>query len=188
VKAMNKEETIAREDHDLLLLSIQDPAVFSAIVERYQEAFLRKAVTIIGNEEDARDIVQDAFVKIYLNAAKFEKRESSAFSSWAYKILLNTCFTHYRRCKRGGGLVSLDETILAEEAKGIEEETNMDKFLLVLSKIPAKFSKLLRLLVVDGKSAKDVALSEGISEGAARVRIHRAKESFKKALVQNTNL
>ncbi len=186
---MKERENTAQSDHDLLFLSVHDPEVFGTIVDRYQEAFLRKAVTIIGNEEDAKDVVQEVFVKIYLNAGKFERRAGAVFSSWAYKILLNSCFSHYKKGKRDRGSVSFDETILSESESGaVVEESNIERFLLILSKIPENASRLLRLLVLEGKSYQELAKLEGVSDNNLRVKIHRAKTTFKKILIENPHL
>ncbi len=185
---MVEHEDTKRSDQELLFSSIADPAVFARIVDRYQAPFIRKALTILGTDEDAQDVVQEAFVKIYLNAEKFEPRASAAFSSWAYKILLNTCYSHYKKHKRARGDVSLDETLLVGDVDEVVEESHLERFLAVLSKIPASAARLLYPLVVEGKSYQDLARLEGVTDSTMRVRVHRAKSSFKKALIQNQNL
>jgi RNA polymerase sigma-70 factor (ECF subfamily) len=181
-----KKDLATTSDSDILSLSLKDPKIFGQIVDRYEEPFIRKAISIIKNEDDAKDIVQEAFTKIYLHAGKFERRAGASFNSWAYKILLNTCYTHYKRHKKERLNVELDEAVdySHEEA---EEESDVERFLLVLSKIPRSCAKLLRL-IMEGKSYKDISQLEGISENTLRVKIHRAKASFKKALAQNPNL
>src|SRR3989338_1992934 len=90
----------SRSDEEILALSVSKPDLFSIFVNRYQEAFLRKAGQIIrNNPEIVSDIVQDTFVKIYLNADKFQIQEGASFKSWGYKILINTCFTKYKKLK-----------------------------------------------------------------------------------------
>ena len=80
------------DDVEILQESISQPTAFALIVDRYQSAFLKKAGYILRNDDEAEDAVQDTFVKIYANANKFVEREGASFSSWAYKILLNTCY------------------------------------------------------------------------------------------------
>ncbi len=179
MKAMERDSHI--KDHELLLLSIKDPEVFAAIVRRYQSAFLRKALTLTRNEDDAQDLVQEAFVKIYLNAGKFERRANASFQSWGYKILLNTFLSH---CKKRGREVPLEIDIAQEE----EGDNLKDRFLNTLSKIPERSAQLLRRLVIDGKSHEELAHEEGIEEGTLRVRIHRAKQAFKRSLVEHPYL
>src|SRR6185369_10862663 len=103
-----------RPDEELLVLSLSHPSLFALLVRKYEEPFLRKARSIVHDEEEAEDIVQEAFAKIYLNAGKFKKQEGASFSSWGYRILINTALTHYQKRKRQGLMnVTLDEEIWA---------------------------------------------------------------------------
>jgi len=176
-----------QKDEDILAQSVTEPDVFSILVDRYQEAFLRKANQIILNDpETASDIVQEAFVKIYLNAAKFKTQEGASFKSWGYKILINTCFTKYKKLKGERVFLSdLDQEIqelVPSKADNVlyEQKLDTDYVLSLISKLPVMLGRVLRLYSVEGKSQKDIAKIEGISLGAVRARVHRAKKELKK--------
>mgnify|MGYP001564504531 CR=1 FL=1 len=100
----NKEQSLVAggTDEELLAKSFDDPRKFEALIDRYEEAFIRKAFYILGNKEAAEDAVQDAFVKIYKNARRFKPQPGAGFKSWGYRILVNTCFTAYKKHKREG--------------------------------------------------------------------------------------
>lgn len=176
-----------RKDEEILAQSVTTPDIFSILVDRYEEAFLRKANQIILNDpETARDIVQEAFVKIYLNAAKFKIQEGASFKSWGYKILINTCFTKYKKLKSERVFLSdLDpeiQELVPSKADNVlyEQKLDTDYVLSLISKLPVILGRVLRLYSVEGKSQKDIAKIEGISLGAVRARIHRAKKEIKK--------
>ena len=102
------------EDEKVLVASLSHPSLFAVLVRKYEEPFLRKAMGIVRSPEEAEDIVQEAFTKIYLNASKFKKQEGASFSSWGYRILINTALTHYQKRKREGKVrAELDEEIWA---------------------------------------------------------------------------
>lgn len=176
----------SREDELLLSLSVHDPKAFEILVDRYQKPFLRKAESILRNRESAEDAVQDAFTKIYVYAHTYSKQEGASFKSWAYKILLNTCLTEYQKIKRTrqGSAEWSDEleSVLPDANMQAETEKKYDLDYLVslLSRLPEVWGRLLRLHYIEGKSQEDIARSEGISPGALRVRIHRAKKELKK--------
>ena len=176
-----------RSDEEILALSVSNPDVFSVLVDRYEEAFLRKTKQIIFNDPDiARDIVQEAFVKIYLNAKKFKVQEGASFKSWGYKILINTCFTKYKKIKNEKVfLADLDPEIQElvpskADYDSFEQKLDNDYVMSFISKLPVILGRVLKLYSVDGKSQKDIAKIEGISLGAVRARIHRAKKEIKK--------
>ncbi len=177
----------ARSDEEVLAVSVTNPDSFSVLVDRYQEAFLRKANYIIKNDpETARDVVQDTFVKIYLNAEKFKVQEGATFKSWGYKILINTCFTKYKKLKgEQVFLTDLDPEIQElvpskYDINSFEQKLDTDHVLSLISKLPVILGRVLRLYSVEGKPQKEIAKIEGISLGAVRARIHRAKKEIKK--------
>lgn len=187
-----KQALSEQRDEEILTLSVTNPDVFSVLVDRYQEAFLRKANQIILNDpETARDIVQEAFVKIYLNAARFKVQEGATFKSWGYKILINTCFTKYKKLKNERVFLNdldpeIQELIPSKaDLDSFEQKLDTDYVMSLISKLPVILGRALRLWSVEGKSQKDIAKIEGISLGAVRARIHRAKKEIKK---MNPNL
>ncbi len=97
------------DDEQILLVSRAQPWIFSVLVDRYQEPFLRKAKGIVRDPRDAEEIVQDTFTKIYVYADKYESQSGAKFSSWAYRILMNTAFTRYQKLiKEGQRFTAID--------------------------------------------------------------------------------
>jgi RNA polymerase sigma-70 factor (ECF subfamily) len=72
-----------------------DQAAFEELVRQYDQAVLRLALHLTGNEQDARDIYQDAFLKAYRNLGSF--RFECSFYTWIYRIVTNLCLDHLRR-------------------------------------------------------------------------------------------
>lgn len=176
-------------DEEILARSVTNPNLFAILVERYEEAFLRKVRRILGGREEAIDVVQEAFTKIYLNAHRFEKQEGAQFSSWGYKILLNTTFTYYKKLqKKDGAGVRLEDEIWAlfpdESLRGAEKGEVRDLVASIISRMPESLAKVLTLHFLEDKPQKEIADEEGVSVSAIKTRIHRAKKEFKK--ISNT--
>lgn len=174
-----------RSDEEVLALSLKHPGLFAILVRKYEEAFLRKARSIIKDEIEAEDIVQEAFTKIYLNAGKFKVVEGAQFSSWAYRIVVNTALTHYARKKKNWEReVELDEEIWAlipdRNLKQFERKELEDLVASVLTRMPAPMAKALSSFFLDGKTQEEIAYEEGLSVGAVKTRVHRAKQEFRK--------
>ena len=171
-------------DEELLARARAQPWVFAALLDRYQDAFMRKAMSIIHNELDAEEIVQDAFTKIYINADKFEIREGAKFSSWGYRILMNTAFTRYqKRVKEGQRFTNIDpefEQMIGERAEHSGFEERRDAVDRVLERLPGHFAHVLRLHYLERWSHKDIADETGETVGTVKARIHRAKAAFRK--------
>ncbi len=175
-------------DEEVLSLSLESPSIFSVLVDRYEEAFLRKARSILKSEEDARDVVQETFVRIYIAGKRFKKVEGASFSSWGYKILLRQCFTLYQKKKKTWAReTALDEELLAvipdkEFSEMHEKFLLREEMLSFVSKLPESLRVVVRKFFFEEKSHKEIAQEEGFEEGVSRIRLHRAKQMLKKLI------
>ncbi len=176
------------KDEVVLRAATQDPAVFEVLLKRYEEAFIRKALTVIHDTQGAEDIVQETFVKIYRYAGKFKKQEGVEFKSWAYKILMNTAFTHYAKYKKTQNHVEYMDFLLPEAESLAKDETSLEKAELknivqgVLGKMPRPLASALSAYYLEDKSYADIAADEGITLSALKMRLFRAKRLFRKLL------
>lgn len=174
------------KDEDILRASQNEPAMFEILVEKYQQPLMRAAFRIVRSREEAEDIVQESFVKIYKNSDKFQKMEGIEFKSWAYKIAVNTAITHYRKLKRGEFLVE-DPAIF----EAPEDDNMDDKFFAVdakaevaeiLKTMPEHLGTVLKKYYLEDKSYKTIAAEEKISIPTLKMRLFRAKKVFKKII------
>lgn len=180
------------KDEDVLRASADEPAVFEILVQRYQEPLLRAAMRVVRGREEAEDIVQEAFVKMYKNSGKFQKMEGIEFKSWAYKITINTAITHYRKLKRGEFLAE-DPSIF--ESPKEDREVFDTRFSLaadakstvseVLTKLPDHLRSVLGRYYLQDQSYKTIAKEENISIPTLKMRLFRAKKVFRKLLDEN---
>jgi len=172
-------------DEEVLLRSQVQPWLFRVLVDRYEAAFLRKARTIIFNPLDAEEIVQDTFTKIYVHAQKFSPQEGAKFSSWAYRILMNTAFTRYQKLvKEGQRFTNIDpefEQFIGEQAEHSGFEQTRDGIDRILVQLPGHFAYVLRLHYLERWTHQQIADDTGENVGTVKARIHRAKSAFRKA-------
>ncbi len=176
----------AREltDEEILIRSQKEPWIFTVLLERYQDAFMRKAMSVLHNQLDSEEVVQDAFTKIYLNADKFKPQEGAKFSSWGYRILMNTSFTRYQKnSKQKERFQNIDpefEQMFGEEANHTGFMEKRDAVERVLKRMPDHFVYVLRLHYLERWSHADIANETGETVGTIKARIHRAKAAFRK--------
>jgi len=179
------------KDEDILAASLEKPALFRILVARYQEAFIRKALGILRQQEEAEDIVQETFVKIYFNGKKFKKMEDVEFKSWAYKILVNTAISRYRKISKKWRMESTDpldlelaserdfsteDMVLAKETKSVTAD--------LISHLPKPLARLVSLYYIEDKSYKEIAKQESVTIPALKMKLFRAKKLLK-ALYKN---
>jgi len=176
------------EDEQILKLSIKDPSQFVALIDRYEAAFLKAAMGVVRNRQEAEDIVQETFTKIYVHARKFKKMPDARFKSWAYRILLNTSFTHYQKSKKLGGKTEYLDALNYDQEKPVFAEATdfasisdaKAQVKEVIAKMPNHLGRLLTFYYLEDKSYQDIAESEDIPMSTLKMRLFRAKKLFKK--------
>ncbi|HEY4486469.1 MAG TPA: RNA polymerase sigma factor [Candidatus Paceibacterota bacterium] len=180
----SEENQTKQSDEEILFASIKTPALFEVLVDKYEQPFQNKVKSILGPREEIFDIVQETFVKIYMNAAKFQVQEGASFKSWGYKILINTTFTYYQKLKKDDGALVRVERELYEafpDERHAHKTHEMTDFVAsTLSRMPKHLSRVLKLHFLDGMPQKEIAALEGVSISAVKTRIHRAKREYKK--------
>ena len=176
----------ALSDAEILSRSRKEPELFAELVRRYEAALLRRAKTILRSPEDAEEVVQDAFTKMYLYADKYQPQEGASFSSWMYTILNRVAYTKYAAQKKvWEKMVTLEpehyESLPDMRAEFLEDLSIRDEVISALSKLPEAAARILRLQFIEGKTQEEIAASEGLSIPAVKTRVHRAKKMFKQS-------
>ncbi|MFZ2983476.1 MAG: RNA polymerase sigma factor [Minisyncoccia bacterium] len=180
------EDIGALTDAEVLARSKREPELFVVLVRRYEAALLRRARTILRSPEDAEEVVQDAFTKMYLYADKYQPQEGASFSSWMYTILNRVAYTKYAAQKKLWEKTSeLEpehyESLPDTRAEFLEDLSIRDEVIAALSRLPETAARILRLQFIEGKTQEEIAESEGLSIPAVKTRVHRAKKLFKEA-------
>jgi len=180
------EDLSSLSDVEVLTRARKEPAFFAVLVRRYEAPFLRRARTILGSPEDAEEVVQDAFTKIYLYADRYQAQEGATFASWAYTVLNRVAYTRYQAKKRAWSeRVELEpehyESLPDAKAEFLEDLSIRNEVLAALAELPETAARILRLQFIEGKTQEEIAVAERLSIPAVKTRVHRAKKLFKKA-------
>ncbi len=175
----------ALSDAQVLKCSQRDPALFAILVDRYEAPFLRKAQSILKSREDAQEVVQDAFTRMYIYADRYHPQDGATLSSWGYAILIRVALTRYGKLKRKRDATAVLEPqhyeALPDTKNFMEPLTIRNEVLSILAKLPETSARILRFQFLEGKTQEEIARDEGISVSAVKTRVHRAKKLFKQA-------
>src|ERR1700731_2545824 len=163
------------------------------MVDRHQGRAYRLASSILGNEADARDVSQDAFIRLYESAGRFDGR--SRFSTWFYRILVNLCIDHQRKNRWGkrvaplatpGGDPNESAYDPPSSEAGPEDEAMLTQSIARLRPALAKLSPQQRAAVLlrtqEGFTSREIGEVLKCSEATARVHVHRGIAQLRKLI------
>ena len=172
-----------------------DHAAFRILVERYEGRAYRLAVRVMRDEEEARDVVQDAFLKAYRSLDRFQGR--SRFYTWLYRIVMNQCLDRKRRDKSNREVEWKDEVashaadgappLLGDPAPGGPEaqvgRMELRKIVATaIDSLPEDARRTIQLREIDGLSYMEIAEALGIPKGTVMSRIHYARRRLQEIL------
>lgn len=184
---MSKDEAPSPSDVDLVRKAKSgDEAAFTELMERHQDRVYRHALRMLGNTQDAEEVLQDTFLQVFRNLGRFEER--SRFSTWIYRIATNEALMRLRRSTRRRE-VFLEETPLGEVERASEEvrefarsalddvmDRETDEILTkALADLPDEYRVVFVLRDVDDLSNAEVAEILGLSVPAVKSRLHRSR-------------
>lgn len=190
---LTDEELVARAQRD-------DPWAIEEFVCRYQQKAYAIAYHMCsGDSEEARDLTQEAFLKILRNIRKF--RGDSSFYTWFYRIVVNTCLDGRRRRQRRERVFSLwgpGETGREGAREGPEEQPDMNEtgnpatalsgkqlnleIRKALGTLPERQRMVFQLKVFQGMSIREIAQVMGSAEGTVKSQLFRATHALRTAL------
>jgi len=166
------------------LVRTQDQELYKELVRRYQDKLRHYAGSLIGNEDKAADVVQEAFIKAFVNLRGFKIKKK--FSSWIYRITHNEAINQIKKYKRE---VPLENNKQAEKAiikqalkNNSEVEINFEKqevqeiLNACLKELPLKYRSPLVLFYLEEKSYEEISDVLRIPVGTVGTWINRGKK------------
>jgi RNA polymerase sigma-70 factor (ECF subfamily) len=178
---------MAAETADLVAAATTgDREAFDQLVKAtYAEAYTL-AYRLTGNEEDARDVVQDAYLRAYKGIRRF--RGDAAFSTWLYRITANCASTYLVKRTKARHDELADDAPLPDERPEVDpvgragQEDDRQRLAEALGQLPADMRAVVVLRDVYDLPHEAIAEELGITEGAAKVRLHRARRKLRERL------
>lgn len=164
-------------------------SAFAYFVDTYQDMAYTIAYRIIGNKQDAEDVVQESYLKAFRNLASF--RSDSKFSTWLYRIVFNTSVTHAKsQMWQTARETNIDDAFyLSDEqsARIANDKETKEIVSIIMDQLPKGDALLLSLYYMDDHSIKEIAAITGLNESNVKVKLFRARKLFKELLMNEIN-
>ncbi|MBN3039486.1 MAG: sigma-70 family RNA polymerase sigma factor [Candidatus Omnitrophica bacterium] len=160
-----------------------DKEGFEMLVKKYQNHVVNIVYSLAGRISEAEDIAQDIFMKVYNNLSSFNRK--AQFSTWLYRISVNTTYSHLRGRKQFVPLENIkrENSIGKNSREQLESKEKSEIIKKAIAELPFKFRSVLVLKEIEGLSYKDIAKTLGCRIGTVESRLFRAREMLKSKLI-----
>jgi RNA polymerase sigma-70 factor (ECF subfamily) len=164
-----------------------EQAIFSILVERYQQYVFTLVLRFTDNREDAEEISQDIFVKAYRSLADF--RGESKFSTWLYTVVRTSCITFLRKKRLDTTSIDNERTFLqlenkesAFKANAIEQKSRHAMVNEAIRLLSPDDSQLITLFYKGEQSLEEIGKIMGLEPNTVKVKLHRARGRLKEKM------
>jgi RNA polymerase sigma-70 factor, ECF subfamily len=182
---------VGSDDRQLIAACLQGrSAAFGDLVCRYQDRLYNTVFRLLDNQEDARDVVQEAFLSAYQSLRSF--KGDSLFFTWLYRIAVNTAIS-YKRKQRvlprlqsgpGGPPEVADASDSIRPEKSLEMAEDEKRVHEALMRLSLEHRAVLIMKDMEGQKYEDIAVALQVPIGTVRSRLHRARLELRSILLQ----
>ncbi|MCF6365318.1 MAG: sigma-70 family RNA polymerase sigma factor [Bacteroidales bacterium] len=175
---MNIEDISEKE---LIEYSINDKRQYQEMLYlKYADKMFTVCLTYSDNNDEAADILQDSFIKMFKNLHKFKFK--GPFEAWLRRIVINTALEHYRKKKRIKENLSVYENYIDHSVDNILEIINAKQLVKLVNDLPKKAAMVLKLYAIEGFKHQEIAKQLNISVGTSKSQLNRARFLLQESL------
>lgn len=159
-----------------------DTKAFAVLVERYKDLVFTLALRMLKNREEAEEVAQDTFIKVFKSLSKF--KGDSKFSTWIYRITYNSCLDVLKKYKQEYPMVAIDEFTERQVANldnafdALAEKEQRQTIDDCLQRLPKEDSFLLTLYYFEEQSLDEIAKIVGLTANNVKVKLFRGRKKL----------
>ena len=178
------------QEHIIARARRGDADAFEQLVEAYRNQVFRLALRMCGNEADADEVAQEAFLSAWKGLPNF--RGESRFSTWLYQLTTHAAIDLLRREKRQAAAEDIDEITTADDGPSpqqqVERAETQREIRSALMQLPEEYRQVLVLRFMQELSYEEIGQTLKLPAGTVKSRLNRAKAQLKDILSRSGNL
>lgn len=163
----------------------ENPQMQRLLYDRFSSKMYGVCVRYAENIEDANDVMQEGFIKVYKSLSKF--RAEGSFEGWIRRIFINTSIEHYRKKVKLYNVTEVQENTIEDTELDALDSLATKDILKIVSELSPGYKQVFNMHVVEGYSHKEIADLLGITEGTSKSQLARAKGVLKKMIEARTD-
>lgn len=155
------------------------------LYELYYGKMLSICLRYAQNREEAKDILQEGYLKVFKNIVNF-KGEGS-LEGWVRRIMVNTCINHYHKSKKHQAQISIEDSYHElsenlENGEAIIQRMTYEDLLLMIRDLPPAYQTVFNLYVIEGYNHREISEMLQISEGTSKSNLAKARMKLQKQI------
>jgi len=173
-------------DSDLIQGSIEgDRQIQKTLYSRFAPKMYSVCLRYSGNAEDAQDLLQEGFIKVFKNLNKF--RGDGSFEGWIRRIFVNTSIEHFRKKVNLYTVSETQEVTIEDKGLNVLDNLAEKDLMTMIQELSPGYRAVFNMHVIEGYSHKEIADILGINEGTSKSQLARAKTVLKKMVESRLN-
>jgi len=163
-----------------------DPKAQEQLYKRYAPKMFGVCLRFAHNKMEAEDILQEGFIKIYLNLKSF--RNEGSLEGWVRRTIVNTAINYYKKNLRYSNDVDIERTdIINEKDEGVLDRLSMNELLNLVCELPTGYRLVFNLNVIEGFTHKEISNMLNISENTSKSQLSRARNTLQRKIKERLN-
>lgn len=162
-----------------------DPQMQRMLYERFSSIMYTVCLRYSDNIEDANDVMQEGFMKVFKSLSKF--RAEGSFEGWVRRIFINTSIEHYRKKVKLYKVSEVQENTIEDNDLSALDTLATKDVLNLINELSPGYKQVFNMHVIEGYSHKEIADLLGITEGTSKSQLARAKGVLKKIIETRIN-
>jgi len=159
----------------------RNPLAQRNLYDKYSRKMMAVCMRYADSREEAQDILQDGFVKVFEKISTFQGQGS--FDGWVRRIFVNTALDNIRKNRENRLLADIDDVGYSlDSGTSVDGDINAEELMNILQKIPTGYRVVFNMFAIEGYSHKEIADQLGVSESTSKTQFLRAKAFLIKVL------
>ncbi len=165
---------------------VKDRKMQEMLYHRFSSKMYAVCLRYCKDADDAQDLLQDGFVKIFNSLHKF--RGEGSFEGWIRRIFVNTSIEHFRKSIKANFVADASEVVMEDPAWNALDNLGEKDIIKLIQALSPGYRQVFNMYVVEGYSHKDIADILGITEGTSKSQLARAKTILKRMVEDKLHL
>lgn len=160
----------------------EEPRYQRALYDRYHRLMLGVCLRYTDDRDDAQDILQEGFIRVFKNIQRF--RSEGSFEGWVRRIMVHTAIEHYRRNSRYFMVDVKEASDIQLDADALSS-LSRDEILTLIQELPSGYRTVFNLYAIEGYTHQEIGEMLNISDGTSKSQLSRAKRLLQEKLIRH---